>query len=261
MKTAALCIVTLALGATTFAQAVAPADAAKPKPSREELLARRYKHTGGFIVKPGSQKGRIAILNAQKRISNAELQGCIDKITGKMRVACTVEDAAPVTVANAAQAKANAKAEVAVFLVDDPALPISLVAYEEHWGIVNVAKLAEGADKVKLFGRVNAETMRIIALASGGGDSQFPGSVMNSSGGAAALDGKDGELPFDVMNRMIQTFKNVGISAPVRSTYRVACKEGWAPAPTNDVQKAIWDSVREPPSDPIKIKFDPKKDK
>ena len=26
-------------------------------------------------------------------------------------------------------------------------------------------------------------------------------------------------------------------------TYRQACIEGWAPAPTNDVQKAIWEKV------------------
>ena len=261
MKTAALCIVTLALGATTFAQAVAPADAARPKPSREELLARRYKHTGGFIVKPGSQKGRVAIFNAQKRISNAELAGCVDKIVRKMNYKATIEDAAPVTPATAGKAKADAKASVAVFIVDDPTLPPSLVAYEEHWGIVNVAKLAEGVDKVKLFGRANGETMRVIALASGAGDSQFPGSLMHLSGNLSELDGVDAELPFDVMNRMAATFKSIGMTPELRTTYRIACKEGWAPAPTNEVQKFIWDKVHALPKNPMKIEFDPKKGK
>ena len=29
----------------------------------------------------------------------------------------------------------------------------------------------------------------------------------------------------------------------IESTYRKACREGWAPAPTNDVQKAIWEDI------------------
>ena len=33
--------------------------------------------------------------------------------------------------------------------------------------------------------------------------------------------------------------------APVRrTTYKVACEEGWAPAPTNDFQRAIFDAAR-----------------
>ena len=40
-----------------------------------------------------------------------------------------------------------------------------------------------------------------------------------------------------------------------------ACREGWASAPTNDVQKAIWDKVRAIPDKPLTIEYDPKKDK
>ena len=42
-------------------------------------------------------------------------------------------------------------------------------------------------------------------------------------------------------------------------TYKEACEEGWAPAPTNEIQKAIWDKVRATPKNPMKIEFDPKK--
>jgi len=42
---------------------------------------------------------------------------------------------------------------------------------------------------------------------------------------------------------------------------REACQEGWAPAPTNDIQKAIWNEVRQLPAKPIKIEFDPAKGK
>ena len=44
-------------------------------------------------------------------------------------------------------------------------------------------------------------------------------------------------------------------------TYRQACQEGWAPAPKNDEQKAIWNQVHAIPDKPIKIEFDPKRGK
>ena len=43
--------------------------------------------------------------------------------------------------------------------------------------------------------------------------------------------------------------------------YSRACREGWAPPPTNDVQRTIWKQVHAVPDKPIKIEFDPKKDK
>ena len=42
-------------------------------------------------------------------------------------------------------------------------------------------------------------------------------------------------------------------------SYQDACEMGVAPAPTNDVQKAIWDKVHAMPTEPIKIKPEEKK--
>lgn len=225
------------------------------KLSRDELIARRYAHTGGYVVRPNSRVGSIVILNAQTRLTSAELGGVVDKIKTKLGIYAEVREIPSATIAEAGKLKAEAKASVAVFLVDDQTLPMSLVAYEEHWGLVNVAKLAEGADKVSLFGRANAETMRVLALASGGADSQFPSSLMKEVRVVRTLDGMDAELPYDVMNRMAATYKQMGMSGEQKTTYRIACREGWAPAPTNDVQKAIWDSVHAVPTEPMKIRF------
>ena len=35
-----------------------------------------------------------------------------------------------------------------------------------------------------------------------------------------------------------------GIPTLRHGTYRSACEHGWAPAPTNDVQKAIWEEAK-----------------
>ena len=42
------------------------------------------------------------------------------------------------------------------------------------------------------------------------------------------------------------------------TTYAAACRMGWAPPPTNDIQRVIWDKVHAVPAKPMKIEFDPK---
>ena len=50
-----------------------------------------------------------------------------------------------------------------------------------------------------------------------------------------------------------------GITPWYQTTYHKAVEEGWAPAPTNEYQKAIWDKVHAMPTAPIKIKPETKK--
>ena len=57
-----------------------------------------------------------------------------------------------------------------------------------------------------------------------------------------------------------QTYlEKLGVTKMEKTTYLRACKEGWAPAPTNEVQKRVWDKVHAAPRMPMKIEFDPKK--
>ena len=41
-----------------------------------------------------------------------------------------------------------------------------------------------------------------------------------------------------------RTMSGQGMQPFRRTTYRNAVREGWAPAPTNDAQRAIWDAVK-----------------
>jgi len=62
-------------------------------------------------------------------------------------------------------------------------------------------------------------------------------------------------MPVDRVQCMVNFLKANGMSQEQRATYRHACEQGWAPAPTNDYQKAIWNEVHEMPTEPIKIKY------
>jgi hypothetical protein len=82
---------------------------------------------------------------------------------------------------------------------------------------------------------------------------------MMASSSIEDLDSVQEFIPIDMERRWTDYLANLGVKPAHIRTYKQACKEGWAPAPTNEYQKAIWDKVHEPPATPMKIEFDPKK--
>ena len=73
------------------------------------------------------------------------------------------------------------------------------------------------------------------------------------------LDSMQPFIPVDVFDKIDASAKKRGLRPEILANYYEACEQGWAPAPTNDIQKAILDKVHAIPANPIKIKFDPKK--
>ena len=62
--------------------------------------------------------------------------------------------------------------------------------------------------------------------------------------GLLSLCGLNGSEPIIRQNISIMAWaKSHGLASAKRVAYKKACQEGWAPAPTNDIQKAIWDKV------------------
>ena len=256
-----LVLLTLLAATTTWAQATTPAAeeaAGKPrrvkKVDREKLDAIVYKKTGGKIKEPATQKGRFVYVNCQKELPASVLSEHANKIATALKVEIGVEDGA-FTLPNPI-----VKGEACLYIVDDPAMPMSLVAPESRWAMVNLAPL-KTSKKAFFDARVKKELSRGFALLAGGANSQFE---MALTGCVVKPEGLDefasDDIPFDVMRRIESYMRGYGIVPYRLSSYRKACQEGWAPAPTNDVQKAIWDEVHSLPAKPIKIEFDPTRD-
>ena len=136
---------------------------------------------------------------------------------------------------------------------------MSICAPESKWSVINVSPLQ--TDKIPFFkARVERSIVRGIVPLLCGADSQYPLCLMSAVHKPADLDRFiNAKLPIDVIARFKQNFKALGLGSWTISTYRKACQEGWAPAPTNDIQKAIWDKVHAMPTAPIKIKPETKK--
>ncbi len=216
------------------------------KPDKEARIAAIMKKTGGFLQR--ESKGKIVVVNCQSRIPEAEVRARVERIEFVLKYAIEIR-----TGEWKLGDKKPADSTIAVYIVDDAALPMSLVAVESGWGVVNTATLSPGA-------RFSKELTRVFCLTAGAANSPVATSPMQTVVNSADLDklATDG-FTFDMGSSINKNLQSLGIYTTRKVTYKKACHEGWAPAPTNEVQKAIWNEVHAVPKTPMKIEFDPKK--
>ena len=245
-----------ALAVTLCAVAEEPAQAAaakKPAPTPQQRKEMFHRRMGGFINDTRTQKGRVVIVNAQDEAKQEWLKHAAQVFADDVLITVDVETG------TFDLRKPELKGEVTVFVVKDETLPMSLIAPEAKWALVNVAKLA--SDKPAFYEmRTMKEITRVTTLLLGGADSQYPQCVMAVAPTMKDIDNfMDSRLPVDVIDRMKKNMGKLGIGSYSVTTYRAACKAGWAPQPTNDFQRVIWEEYHTKPSEPIHIEFDPKK--
>ena len=204
----------------------------------------RYEQrTGGHVRRTDVQKGRIVFANAQKAVPDSELAKPLAKLADFLKVAIdVVPAAAPASCRKDAPAFLRAHgANAVVYVVDSEDACALLVAPEDRWALVNVAALRGG----DVAARTQKELVRAFAFLCGAGASQFPESLTGPVLGVEQLDAiKDYELPIDVLQRFTEYLEGMGVKPYIQASYRTACRQGWAPAPTNDVQRGIWERVK-----------------
>lgn len=225
----------------------------------EDARIARIARTGGQIEQPNSAKGKIVFVNTQEEMSANNISAAIKSLKDVLTRYSVLVVSSKLDEPRKLKDKYNA--DIAVIIISKEGAPSLLVAPEENWAIINVHSLQKNLKsdvaKEKFFeARCRKEIMRGFACAAGGLDSTFPGNIMSITK-IEELDFCEEFLPFDKVNTLKSRMKAIGIT-PARSTsYRVACREGWAPAPTNDVQQAIWDKVKAEqnaaPTSPIRI--------
>ena len=221
----------------------------------------RYQHSGGIIRREGTAKGCFALVNSQNLVPVGDMAKAAETIDRQARIHAKTVSVSGVTAANAKAEIAKASAQIGVIVVDNPDIPALLGAPEEGWGMVNVAKLGgEGIDASTLSARTRREILRAFALAAGALYAVQGDFVLQPIKEPSQLDKLLREdYGVAIQHVFPRTLPFFGVSPAQQATYRNACREGWAPAPTNDVQKAIWNEVHSIPANPMKIDFDPKK--
>lgn len=237
------------------------------KITREELHQKveisRNRRTGGIIRKEGSAAGRLVVLNAQKTVATDSLKDIWNPMSGWISFQMEFKDVPALTLGNIGEVIRKSDGAAGVGLVEDPSLPMLVTAPEAGWALVNVAKIAEdGPDAKTLASRVRKEVLRGIAFVTGCAYMTRGDPLMRDVVKPSDLDALPLEMfGAEIINHMRESAQRYGIKPWYVTTYLKACEEGWAPQPTNDYQKAIWEKVHAIPQKPIKIEFDPKTDK
>lgn len=212
---------------------------------------------GDEIVAWPKNHGTFLFVNAQNRLSESLLNGPITALSSDFFIDVRlVKGAGAVDIRSIPAELKGLGAKGGIWIVDDPALPISLSASEDGWGIMNVSPiLADSADEKILSMRVQKFVNRTFASVNGIGDStMMPACVMKQAVGIAGVDGlKCATYSPEAFSKITSYLELFGYKRCRRGTYYEACEEGWAPAPTNAAQKAIWDKVHQFPTKPLTI--------
>lgn len=244
--------------AAAFADEMAKTNsvAARVKSKRERSMELFNKRTGGKIVFPGSLKGQVVIVNAQTAAKEEWMK--------ELAAANHKQKAIDIAVRPGKFSFPDVKIEgnASLYVIDDPAMPSILHAPEQRWTMVNVAslKIGNGAKPAFFEARVRKELTRGFALLCGTQTSNYPNSLLGCVTKPEDLDTfASADLPVDIPERYLPYLAGFGVTPQVMVPYITACREGWAPPPTNDNQKAVWEKIHALPTNPMKIEFDPKK--
>lgn len=231
-----------------------------PRKEVHEMLRRaNLKRTGGVIRKEGTSKGYFVFVNNQSKIALKDIASSLETIDKQVRVNVKVITNHTASLSTAKEVITAAGGQVGVILLEDDTLPALLSAPEEGYSIINITKLMD-SDIEKLAKRTRCEILRGFGLAAGAMYAAQGDFVLQPIRKPHDLDSlKREEFGISMLRIFPLSLPYYGISQWYQTTYHKACEEGWAPAPTNEYQKAIWDKIHAMPTAPIKIKPETKK--
>lgn len=195
----------------------------------------------GGMVKIGGE-GNVALV-ASSRIPDDTIDTIARRLGGMLMVKVVHRQGAwSLEEAEFACEKYESKA--VIFIVSDEAYPMSLVALESRWAIVNAVRL-QSSDAGLFARRLQKEVFRVASALLGGSSSKYKVSVMRGVFSVEDLDKRAGDvITFDLLMNIFNYMPQMGLKQYEVMSYRDACEEGLAPVPTNDVQRAIWEKTR-----------------
>ena len=206
------------------------------------------KPSGGIVEKPYSGN-YIKIVNAQKTVANDVIKTFVLKMRMETLLpfeACTGKHVeVDVAKSTAEQLVKETRVGAGILIIDDPTRDAHIQSAEGRWAILNISPLKTDSPATKTLETRCAKMLwRAAARALGVGYAAREASVLKPFSTLAELDSNRELKPSpDGSNAMLQNASVYGITPLTIASYRTACRNGWAPAPTNEVQKAIWEQI------------------
>lgn len=236
MKRTTIAVLAAALAALAFA------DGASDNGGAPTRRRRPSRPSGGILERRSAIPTReIGVVDRQKTFSPAQI--------AEATAAARLKSYLPLSAAD--------RQSVALVELAETDSPDTLVVYPERLAAtVNLRALAsDGAKSEIVLERLKKQLVRASLFVMGSGSTSYD--ISRPVRSLAELDQIEFGPPSAETLMHLAASRRVGVSTLRFATYWQACKEGWAPAPTNDVQKAIFEQVKaekeKGPTSPLKI--------
>jgi len=229
------------LSCTGLAQSVPAVNTMTPE-ARSNLFVK----TGGMLRTP-SLGATIGIVNVQSRIPLSTISRKVDEMKSLLRLPFLIIEEPSVDVVKLSEGVLKGtNVAVVVAVYDAPGKPSILIAPDARWVLVNVSELnAEGVAKEIQEARLGKQLWRGLCGVLGVGYAMTPDSLLQPIKKMEDLDKISSKAPgMDSWGEIFNQAARMGIQRTKLTTYKKACEEGWAPMPTNAIQKAIWEEVK-----------------
>ncbi len=209
----------------------------------EEKEAMFAKHGG--LVRPPSNGKSILIYDARGIVDTIP-EDFIKKTRRTLFVPFTVKRGTikDIDLANVVRGLKTEMTPAVILLVDKPGLPTLGIFPEDSCGYVNVALLKD-SDSERYALRMQKELSRVMGFALGAYQMPQPGCSLVPISDVNELDAMKATQLSPLRNMSIyNAIASLDVKSDREVPYSLAVRQGWAPAPTNDVQKAICDRIK-----------------
>ena len=204
--------------------------------------------TGGLVEPPADGK-KLVVLDARiickaPITNNLKVAARFMEFSYEIKKIVLAKGDCPLKLA---RQERKGKAGAVLFYCEDDDMPILSIYPEEAITVINVKPLRD-KDELTYLRRFHKEFWRGLAFTFGGyGGTQQGQTVLAPVFSLEELDNLRANSIAPTQVNSITVGKNrLRIYGDRPVPYVRACREGWAPAPTNDVQKAIYDRIKNP---------------
>lgn len=240
-------VVAAALSSLVFAQTVQkPSKDAAKKMTPEEAVAYQREViltiTGGFLQRKAKEPG---VCFAVDGFDPKVLEFTASELTRVFSASVYVRSEKLPTLEDVRAAVRKGRDRVVISICSAPGMPAILPIPDERCALVNLDFLtADNPSKEKLAQRITKQAQRAFGFLCAPW-TPAPACVMKVSPNLAMLDANPGYLVGpDVFMGVYRYLESLKCAPGGQCTYKAACFEGWAPEPTNDYQRVIFEGVK-----------------
>lgn len=253
-------IIATVIAASAFAIVLAE-DTAKVEAEGQEATAKKTafeQRSGGLVRRPAEGPNIVVVDGREKpgkvlkyfEQENIQAQGSAPGLPLKT-YAEPLQATTPIEGALAIRQKEEAA--MAIVIVNGGAtMPGLTLCPEERVAAINADRY-ENKEFLLL-----KELWRAVGFIGGVGYSKYSADPMQPVFSREELEAMQGTALLPMSLNMLRTFNTCfGIKPAQNLPYIAAVRQGWAPAPTNEVQQAIWDRIKaeqaQIPTNPLRI--------